>query len=1032
MSSSKRHNQFEGIHIWFEQQVKKTPDAIALVSGIHHYNYQALNHQANQLARYLQKVGVQPETLVGICVERSPIMVVALLAILKAGGAYVPIDPTYPRERVELMLEDSQLSVVLTQQQHVSDLPNCKAPLVCLDTDWSTIVQEQATNLETTVTGENLAYIIYTSGSTGKPKGVMIEHHALANFVQSIGRHYEITATDRILQFASISFDVAVEEIFVTLTQGATLILRSQEMLRSIPAFLETCQAWRLTVLNLPTAFWHKVCAEFPQVQIPDCVRLVVIGSERAIPRWLTTWKQYAPEKTRLINAYGPTEATVGSTLCDLAGPHAVDTANSRILPIGKPIDNVQTYLLNSELQAVDVGITGELYIAGAGLARGYLNRPDLTTLRFIEIQHENQGQIRLYKTGDLARYREDGHLEFLGRSDHQEKIRGFRIELSEIETVLEQHPTVQQAIVVAREDSPGNKRLVAYIVLASPLCADDLPDQANRRVVSHLRSYLKGKLPNYMVPAAFMLLNHFPLTPNGKVDRRALPTPTTARPALEEAYVEPRTQLEQALAQLWSDILGITDIGINDNFFELGGDSLQTTQLISQVEKKYQVVIPLLDFFRIPTVAGLAILIQQVRTDRQRPTEHMNLQQLQAQVVLDASIQPQGPVEITTTQPQSILLTGCTGFVGAFLLHELLRQTQAKVYCLVRVQHLSEVPQKIRITLERYFDSATAYLSRIIPVIGDLTQPKLGLTEQRFHALANSVDTIYHCGANVNLLYPYTALRNTNVGGTCEVLRLASFGKPKRLHYLSTLDVFESVARMGVRVFHEQDSIELGQGISGGYAQSKWIAEQLVKRAAERGLPVCIYRPGMVTGHSESGHSNTADMFCRFVKSIIQLQQAPDLDLMLDMTPVDYATRAIVQLSLQPEQLGQTFHLVNPNPIHLSQLVDVLRTRGYLIRQVPYLQWQATLKQEPNDLSPLAALLTDESENNQRTGLEMWLGGNDQFDCTNTYRGLQGYPTSCPPANPKLVNTYLDHFVESDFIKAAPAYSASPSLSSE
>ncbi|MEO1122736.1 MAG: amino acid adenylation domain-containing protein [Cyanobacteria bacterium J06639_16] len=1030
MDSFKHNNQFEGVHVWFEQQVDKAPDAIAIVSGMQQYSYRELNHQANQLARYLKKLDVKPETLIGICVERSPIMIVALLAVLKAGGAYVPIDPTYPRERVTLMLEDSQVPIVLTQQQHISNLPTPKATIVCLDTDWPVIAEEKTANLDTAITGDNLAYIIYTSGSTGKPKGVMIEHHALANFVQAIGRNYEIIATDRVLQFASVSFDVAVEEIFVTLAKGATLILRSQDMLRSIPAFLETCKAWDLTVLNLPTAFWHKICAELPQTEIPTCVRLVVIGSERAIPRWLTIWQQHALNHVRLINAYGPTEATVGSTLCDLAGPHAVDTTDKRILPIGKPIDHVQIYVLNPDLQPVGVGVTGELYIAGAGLARGYLNRPDLTAVRFIYMQC-GEGQIRLYRTGDLVRYREDDHLEFLGRSDHQEKIRGFRIELNEIETILEQHSNVQQALVLAREDVPGDKRLVAYIVLASSLYTGNLLDKPKHRLVPHLRSYLRGKLPSYMVPSSFVLLNSLPLSPNGKVDRRALPAPTAERPALDEIYVAPCTPLEQTLAQLWSAVLGIAEIGVNDNFFELGGDSLQTTQLISQIEKNHQVVIPLLDFFKIPTIRGLAILIQEVRTDQQVSTEHMTLPQLQAQVVLEASIQPQYLAETAAAEPKAIFLTGSTGFVGAFLLHELLQQTQAKVYCLVRARHFSEVHQKICTTLERYFNQVETYYSRIIPVIGDLAQPRLGLTEQRFQALADSIDVIYHCGANVNLLYPYTALRNTNVIGTHEILRLASYGQPKRLHYLSTLDVFESVAKTGVKVFHENDSIDRGQGISSGYAQSKWIAEQLVKRAAERGLSVCIYRPGMVTGHSQSGHSNTADVLCRFVKSMIQLRQAPDLDLMLDMTPVDYVSRAIVQLSLQSELSGQTFHLVNPNPVALSQLVNVLCTRGFPIQRAPYLQWQAKLKLEPNALSPLAALLTQANEDDQRTGLEMWLGGSDQFDCTNTHQGLQNSIT-CPSANPKLVDTYLNYFIQSGFIQATSAYSVSTSLPSE
>jgi amino acid adenylation domain-containing protein len=349
------------IHQLVEAQAARTPDAVAIVFHNQQLTYQELNQKANQLAHYLQTLGVKPEVLVGICVERSLEMVIGLLAILKAGGAYVPIDPTYPRERIELMLVDSRVSIVLTQQKHALEQFSLVTQ-VCLDTDWTaSIASANITNLAPPDLSNPLAYVIYTSGSTGKPKGVMIEHPSVTNFVQAINRAYEITAIDRVLQFASISFDVAVEEIFTTLTQGATLILRSQEMLRSIPAFLEACQLLRLTVLNIPTAFWHQICSEFPNVQIPQCVRIVIIGSERALPRWLEAWKQHAPAHVRLVNAYGPTEATVGTTLCDLAGPHAV-AVEGRLLPIGKPIDNVEVHVLDTNLQSVKPGTPGELY----------------------------------------------------------------------------------------------------------------------------------------------------------------------------------------------------------------------------------------------------------------------------------------------------------------------------------------------------------------------------------------------------------------------------------------------------------------------------------------------------------------------------------------------------------------------------------------------------------------------------------------------------------------------------------------------
>ncbi|MEL6157718.1 MAG: amino acid adenylation domain-containing protein [Cyanobacteria bacterium J06554_11] len=1016
------------LHHWFERQVANTPDEIAVIAGTQQLSYTQLNQRANQLARHLQKLGVKPETLIGICIERSPEMIISMMAVLKAGGAYVPLDPTYPRERLEYMLEDSGISILLTHKKFSAELSAETIKTVCLDTDWPAISKEGVSNPESPVSMDNLAYVIYTSGSTGKPKGVLIEHTSLHNFVLSMSQKYAVTSGDRVLQFASISFDVAVEEVFITLVQGATLVLRSEEMLRSISTFLQVCREWNLSILNLPTAFWHKICAEFPQVDIPACVRLVVIGSERAIPRWLTAWKRYVSPDIRLVNAYGPTEATVGSTLCDLAGPYAVETSSNRVLPIGKPIDNVQTYILDRDLLPVDEGIAGELCIAGKGLARGYLNRPELTDKQFIYIHPQGQPQTRVYKTGDWVRYREDGNLEFLDRIDRQEKIRGFRIELSEIESVLELHSSVQQAIVLAWENTPGNKRLVAYVIPNGPPPAktvDTLTDP-NQRLVTKLRSYLQGKLPSYMVPAPFILLDSLPLTPNGKVDKRALPTPTNKRPDLVESYVAPLTALEKSLAKLWSTLLNIEEIGVNDSFFELGGDSLQTTQLIAHIEKDYKVVVQLRDFFSIPTVAGLANLIQRVQLDKEDASEHMTLQDLYAEVRRANA----GAAAVTdvqqSTNPKTIFMTGATGFVGAYLLNELLQQTTADIYCLTRAENLLAARQKINKALKSCSPDGIVASNRIFPVIGDLGQPNLGLSSKKFESLSESVDIVYHCGANVNLLYPYTALYSTNVLGTRAILTLASSGKPKSVHYFSTLDVFESVATTGIRDFNEEDNIAVGQGISGGYAQSKWIAEQMVMEASRNGLPVCIYRPGMVTGHSKTGYSNTSDILCRLLKSLTELKQAPSMDLAIDMTPVDYVSQAIVRLSLNPSSLGKTFHVVNPQAMPFPQIVATLNEFGCQIQSVPYSEWEANLKALPNALSPLAAAMMEQAEQNERTCLELWLGGNDRFDTTNTMKGLQGEFITCPPANSNLLKTYLGYFFECGYMtRLVPAFAS-------
>ncbi|MEG4595034.1 amino acid adenylation domain-containing protein, partial [Microcoleus sp. F8_C2] len=425
------------IHQLFEVQVEQTPDAVAVIFKEEQLTYRELNAKANQLAHHLQALGVKPETLVAICVERSLDMIVGLLGILKAGGAYVPLDAAYPSERLAFMLEDSAVPVLLTQQRLVDRLAQHEAQIVCLDTQWEAIAQHSEENTACGVNAENLAYVIYTSGSTGKPKGVTIQHRSLVNYTTAVNIEYEIKKCDRILQFSSISFDVSAEEIYTSLTSGATLVLRTDSMLDSIEGFLQKCKNWKITVMALPTAYWHELAAFLSQetLVLPPLLRLIIIGGEKALPDRLKTWLECVGERVRLVNNYGPTETTVGATIYDLS----VADTTLKELPIGRPLGNVQTYILDGNRQPLPIGIPGELHIGGAGVARGYLNRPGLTDQRFIPNPFSNEPGERLYKTGDFARYLSDGNIEYLGRIDDQVKIRGFRIELGEIEAMLTQ-----------------------------------------------------------------------------------------------------------------------------------------------------------------------------------------------------------------------------------------------------------------------------------------------------------------------------------------------------------------------------------------------------------------------------------------------------------------------------------------------------------------------------------------------------------------------------------------------------------------
>ncbi|WP_445243564.1 MULTISPECIES: amino acid adenylation domain-containing protein [unclassified Microcoleus] len=576
------------IHQLFEAQVERTPDAIAVVFEDQKLTYRELNERANQLAHYLQKLGVKPEVLVGICVERSLEMAIGILGILKAGGAYVPLDPGYPPERLAFMLKDAQTPVLLTQKHLVEKLPFAGTSAICLDADWQAIARQSEENLTVAVTAENLAYVIYTSGSTGKPKGAANTHRGICNRLLWMQDAYELTASDRVLQKTPFSFDVSVWELFWPLLTGARLIIARPEGHREGFYLVELIARQQITTLHFVPSMLQLFLEE-PGLDSCHCLKRVITSGE-ALSFELQE-RFFNRLNAELHNLYGPTEAAV-----DVSFWACTRQRYPGIVPIGRPIANTQLYILDRYLQPLPIGVPGELHIGGAGLARGYLNRPELTAEKFIPNPFSNSPDARLYKTGDRARYLPDGNIEYLGRIDSQVKIRGYRIELGEIEETLRQHSAVRDAVAIARDDGSGNKRLVAYVVLNQ----NQLPS------ISNLRGYLQEKLPEYMVPAAFVMLESLPLTPNGKVDGKALPAPDRDRPELEEAFAAPSTAIEKILAEIWAQVLGLEQVGIDDNFFELGGDSILSIQVISKANQAGLRLTPK-QLFQHQTIAQLA-----------------------------------------------------------------------------------------------------------------------------------------------------------------------------------------------------------------------------------------------------------------------------------------------------------------------------------------------------------------------------------------------------------------------------------------
>jgi amino acid adenylation domain-containing protein len=575
------------IHDIFDEQASRTPNAVAVQYAGEYLTYDELRWRANQLARYLRDCGVQPETRVGICLHRSLEMIIGLLGIFKAGGAYVPLDPAYPAERLKYMVEDAGAEVVLTQLSLKARLAGYNGCWICLDEDQRKISARSGDSVMSNVRHQNLAYLIYTSGSTGRPKGVELAHQGLVNLARAQHEAFGQESTDRILQFASLSFDASISEICMAWISGATLCLVRQEDILAGQSLASAVKEQAITVATLPPSVLNTVQPE----DLSDVSCLIVAGeaiSQQAASQWSIG--------RRLLNAYGPTETTVCATVMPVNVP--VDSRP----PIGTPIANTSAYILDDAMQPAAVGVAGELYIGGAGIARGYRNLPGLTAARFIPDPFSEIAGQRLYRTGDLVKRLPSGNLEFIGRADDQIKMRGYRIELGEIEAVLFGHELVAEAVVIAREIN-SEKRLIAYLVPSA---------NSGMLTTKAVRSYLEHRLPEHMVPAAIVILDQLPLNANGKIERRALPDPQALVSASEQRYAPPRTSLERSLAEIWSEALAVQNVGIHDNFFEAGGYSLSATQVLSRVKQQFHVKLSMRTLYNSATLAHFTELVEQ------------------------------------------------------------------------------------------------------------------------------------------------------------------------------------------------------------------------------------------------------------------------------------------------------------------------------------------------------------------------------------------------------------------------------------
>ncbi|MCK4935126.1 MAG: amino acid adenylation domain-containing protein, partial [Simkaniaceae bacterium] len=901
-------------------------------------SYIELNERANQLARHLQKLHVHPKEFVGVFLERSDDLIVAVLGILKLGAVYVPIDPSYPLDRKLYMIEHTAIKVLVTESAFETQFSSKKLNLFCIDKEY--LKDYDKSNLKVKIDPLSLAYINYTSGSTGTPKGIEYPHLGLVRLLKN-PTWMKIGQNDRMLQIANVSFDMFAAEVFGALLNGATLCIYPQGEFSSLELgrfILENKVSHLYLIARLFTLMVEE------GVNFLSNVRF--FGSTGDVMSVAHANIAYDTLKScQIVNLYGPTENHITTA-------HTVKEKDVNRVSIGRPVQGTQVYILNSRLKPVPLGVHGEICIGGEGLAKGYLKDPKRTKENFVENPF---AEGALYRTGDLGRYLPDKTLEFLGRLDTQVKLRGFRIELDEVEVMLRKHPQVADCIAIVKKDELHTKNLVVYIE----------PKAGNEVAGKDLREYLSTTLPKHAVPRYFVILPKFPLTPNGKVDRKNLPSPTTN---LEErAFDPPRTKTEKKLAKLWSYFLKITNIGRQDDFFHIGGHSILAMQLSSSIRKEFHIEISVSTIFEYSTLEKYAEKLDQVRQfgkiDNSKKEPFSNWRN--RETTLDASINIDGVLPLTKdqyTDPKKIFLTGATGFVGAFFLRELLEKTNAKIYCLVRAKSDPEAEERLIEVLKTYLIWKAQYKNRIIACAGSLDKPLFGFDSKFFHSLASEIDSIFHFGAFVNHAMSYQQHKPANVFGTQEILRLASTKRLKIVHFISTVAVLKGIKTKPIL---EDDNIEKSLEISNGYVESKWISEKLILIARERGIPCNIFRLPRVSGDTKIGSGPTGDFLWRFIQASIKLKMTPQVDLTDDLTPVDYVCSSIHSISTKSKWINSQFHVMSPYRLSYSTVFEYLQNLGYQLPLTDFITWRNALVDQSMSsgdvrLQALASLLAE------------------------------------------------------------------------
>lgn len=965
--------------------------------------YYQLWAKAFQVARVLTRCGVKEETVVGIGISKSDDYIACMLGVWLAGGAFVPLDPKLPRERAQFIINQSKMAVILTKGGGEKLFGGLGAIIETVDDDWNCAVSAIDRDVaQAPVQPSRLAYIIYTSGSTGRPKGVMVCHSGIVNFIEAQIDAFKLSEKSVALFFLSTNFDASVSDIGTALLAGSTLCIEPQALLQPGPHFDEILRERKITHMDIPPSLLRTMDCD----RASDSLETIIIGGEACAPDVVRRWAA----KCLVVNVYGPTEATVCTSLgaCD-------PVSWSRPL-IGQPLPNVSYHLLDESMQVVPRGTPAQLYIGGIQVARGYVDEPELTNSKFITLNDE-----RLYRTGDLVVQCEDGEYQFLGRIDRQFKLRGMLIEPEEIETRIAEVSEVARAAVVkrlVRPDLPGEK-LVAFVQPKSDCSLGG----------DYLKAHLARFLPRWMVPQIFEIVDTLPITLTGKVDLSALREKPLSYAPQGQARTAALTATQAVLVEVWQKVLGVETVGLDDDFFALGGDSLNVVEAVVAAHLRGVTIAP--DLFAIEsTIAGLSAVLEE--RERLKPINGGNdftNAMWSDSFELDIALSGEWESMLTSARVRDgdvckeakvILLTGVTGFLGARVLAKLLDSTSAKLYCLVRASNVDAAKQRIAQALSLHGQQLSgSEEKRVVALCGDMEKVRLGLDIVVWNALVEEVDTVFHSAATVNMVRDYSELRAANVNGTREIIRFLAEGRRKRLHYASTLSVFVATSR-NTGVVLESDSLEARCEVYGGYAQTKYAAERLLRSVESAVGPISYYRFGLLTGDSETGRSSRDDFLCMFAKGISTLGVVPETDdsIRVDVTPVDFACDAMIHIALTDARnmCSGTYHIANEQSLSLPSLINAMRGAGFAVDTVSASEFLNCVSSKFGTLSSAEAAaclalcrsLGSEQSFDQFRTMDLFQATGIRFDRTNTNRLLKGTDICCPAPSQDLLLKYL------------------------